>query len=132
VMGQAIPETNSENQIVGYIGTITEITEIKRAEESLKHERNLFRVLIDNLPDAIYVKDSECRKTIANVADVRNMGKQSETEVLGKTDFDLYPAEIAAGFYADDLSVIQTGRSVFNKEEFFFDKDGKKKLASYF
>jgi len=47
VMGQAIPETNSENQIVGYIGTITDITELKQAEESLKHERNLFRVLID-------------------------------------------------------------------------------------
>jgi PAS domain S-box-containing protein len=126
VMGQAIPETNSENQIVGYIGTITDITELKQAEESLKHERNLFRVLIDNLPDAIYVKDSECRKTIANVADVRIMGKQLEAEVLGKTDFDLYPPEIAAGFYADDLSVIQTGRSVLNKEEFFFNKDGKK------
>ena len=126
VMGQAIPEKNSENQIVGYIGTITDITKLKQAEESLKRERNLFRVLIDNLPDAIYVKDSECRKTIANVADVRNMGSQSESEVLGKTDFDVYPADIAAGFYADDLSVIQTGKSVLNKEEFFFNKDGKK------
>jgi PAS domain S-box-containing protein len=126
VMGQAIPEINSENQIVGYIGTITDITERKQAEESLKRERNLFRVLIDNLPDAIYVKDIECRKTIANLADVHNMGRQSEAEVLGKTDFDMYPAEIAAGFYADDLSVIQSGKSVLNKEEFFFDKDGKK------
>ena len=102
------------------------ITERKQAEESLKRERNLFRVLIDNLPDAIYVKDTECRKTIANVADVRNMGKQSEAEVLGKTDYDLYPAEIAAGFYADDHYVIQSGKSVINKEEYFIDKDGKK------
>ncbi|MGD0035997.1 MAG: PAS domain S-box protein, partial [Bacteroidota bacterium] len=126
VIGQASPETNPENQIVGYIGTITNITELKYVEESLKRERNLFRLLIDNLPDPIYVKDTEFRKTIANVADVRNMGRQSEAEVLGKTDFDLYPADIAARFYADDLSVIQSGKSVLNKEEFFLDKDGKK------
>ena len=105
---------------------IRNITERKQAEETLRRERNLFRVLIDNLPDAIYVKDTECRKTIANKADVYNMGRQSEAEVLGKTDFDLYPADIAAGFYADDLAVIRSGKSVINKEEFFFDKDGKK------
>ena len=105
---------------------VRNLTERKQAEESLKRERNLFRVLIDNLPDAIYVKDIECRKTIANVADVRNMGRQSESEVLGKTDFDFYPPDIAAGFYADDLSVIQSGKPILNKEEFFFDKDGKK------
>ena len=51
---------------------------------------------------------------------------QSEAEVLGKTDFDFYPEDIATGFYADDLSVIQSGKSIINKEEYFFDKDGKK------
>jgi PAS domain S-box-containing protein len=49
-----------EDQIVVIIRNITER---KQAEETLKRERNLFRVLIDNLPDAIYVKDTECRKT---------------------------------------------------------------------
>ncbi len=35
VMGQAVPEMNSENQIIGYVGTITDITERKRAEAAL-------------------------------------------------------------------------------------------------
>ena len=121
-----VPLSDKNGRVIGLIGTYEDITERKQAEESLRRERNLFRVLIDNLPDAIYIKDIECRRTIANVADVRNMGKQSEAEVLGKTDFELYPADIAAGFFADDLSVIQSGKSVVNKEEFFFDKDGKK------
>ena len=112
-----------EDQIVVIIRNITDR---KQSEETLKRERNLFRVLIDNLPDAIYVKDAECRKTIANVADVRNMGRKSEAEVIGKTDFDFYPADIAEGFHADDLSVVQSGIPVLNKEEFFFDKDGRK------
>jgi PAS domain S-box-containing protein len=71
------------------------------------------------------VKDTKSCKTIANVADVHNMGGQSEAEVLGKNDFDFYPKDIAAAFYADDQSVIQSGRPVLNKEEFFIDKDGK-------
>jgi PAS domain S-box-containing protein len=33
VMGQSIPEVNSENQIVGYVGTVTDITERKQAED---------------------------------------------------------------------------------------------------
>ena len=33
VMGQAVPEFNSDNQVVGYIGTITDITERKKVEE---------------------------------------------------------------------------------------------------
>ena len=36
VMGQAIPEKNSENEIVGYIGTITDITDRKNGEEEFK------------------------------------------------------------------------------------------------
>jgi PAS domain S-box-containing protein len=36
VMGQATPERNSENQIIGYVGTITDISERKRAEETIR------------------------------------------------------------------------------------------------
>jgi PAS domain S-box-containing protein len=108
-----------------YISTIRDITERKQTEETFQRERNILRTLIDNLPDAVYVKDTTCCKTIANRADVHNMGGQSEAEVLGKTDYDFYVADIAAAFYADDQSVIQTGQPILNKEEFFFDKDGK-------
>jgi len=97
----------------------------KLTEKELRHERNILRTLIDNLPDAVYVKDTKCCKTIANIADVHNMGGKTETEVLGKNDFDFYPKEIASAFYADDQSVIQSGQPIHNKEEFFIDKEGK-------
>ena len=38
VMGQAVPEINSEKQIVGYIGTITDITERKQAEQQAQRQ----------------------------------------------------------------------------------------------
>ena len=63
---------------------------------------------------------------MANPADVHNMGLQSETDVLGKNDFELFPKDVAEGFFADDQSVIQSGKAVRNREEYFIDEDGKK------
>jgi PAS domain S-box-containing protein len=110
-----------------HIATIRDITERKLAEEALRYERNLLRTVIDNLPDAIYVKDCTCRKTISNQADLRNMGVRSEAEVVGKTDFDFFPKELAEGFYADDQSVIQTGKPVIGREEYVLDDQGRKR-----
>src|ERR1035438_8351508 len=85
--------------------------------EELTLGRDLFHTLIDNLPDAIYAKDAEARKVIANPADLENLGCKTEADAIGKTDFDLFPPDIAAGFFADDQSVLQTGQPVINREE---------------
>ena len=45
------------------------------------------------------------------------MGCQTEAEVIGKTDYDFFPPEIAAGFFADDQSVLKTGQPIINREE---------------
>ncbi len=104
-----------------------DITERKHVEDALRLERILLRTVIDNLPDAIYAKDSACRKTLASLADVHNMGLQSEAEVLGKDDFELFPKELAEGFIADDRSVIETGQPVLNREEYVLDEAGQKR-----
>ncbi len=98
----------------------------RRMEAALTKERNLLRTIIDVIPEQIYVKDLACRKTIANLADVNSMGLHSEAEVLGKDDFELFPKEIAEGFIADDRTVIQTGHSVMNREEYMIDGQGQK------
>ncbi|MGA7160951.1 MAG: PAS domain S-box protein [Bacteroidota bacterium] len=100
---------------------------LKKTERTLSQERILLRTLIDHLPDAIFAKDISCRKTIANLADVHNMGFRSEAEVLGKDDFSLFPKEIAQGFFADDQSVVRTGTPVLDREEYFIDPEGRKR-----
>jgi PAS domain S-box-containing protein len=99
----------------------------RRMDAAITKERNLLRTLIDNIPDPIYVKDTSYRKTIANVADVHNMGLRSEAEVLGKDDFELFPKELAEGFIADDRAVIQTGQPVIDREEYVIDEQGQKR-----
>ncbi len=54
VMGQAIPEKNSENQVVGYIGTITDITERKNAEDALKVNEEKMRTIVEGTPHLFF------------------------------------------------------------------------------
>ncbi len=121
----AVP-INIEGKIIT-IGLDHDITDRMRIEEALRNERILLRTVIDNLPDAIYAKDKACRKTLANLADARNMGLESESEVLGKDDFELFPKELAEGFLNDDQSVIQSGQPVLNREEYVLDEKGQKR-----
>ena len=67
-----------------------------KPKQALAQERNLLLTLIHNAPDPIYVKDIESRFVICNVALVRQMGVATPDELVGKTDFDFHPQEMAA------------------------------------
>jgi len=103
-----------------------ELNERKRAEDALAEERNLLRTVIDNLPDYIYVKDTESRYVVSNNPHVRFLGATTPDEVIGKTVFELFPQELAAQYYADDQELIQSGQPLLNKEEYSIDKTGKR------
>jgi PAS domain S-box-containing protein len=121
---------DTQGKVIGFIGLGRDITERKRMEEVLAQERSLLRTLVNNLPDCIYAKDTAGRKILANPADLKNYHCQTEAEAIGKTDFDLFPREIAEKFYADDMKVIQ-GQAVTNREEYFLDDSrGKRWLLT--
>ncbi|MBI3152346.1 MAG: response regulator [Chloroflexi bacterium] len=101
-----------------------DVTQQKQAENNLYVERNLLRTLIDNLPDRVYVKDAQGRKTLSNTADMLASGAKTMQEVLGKTDFDTYPAELANKFWADDKFILETQTPVLNREELGLDENG--------
>ena len=121
------PIRDEHGTITHFLAVKEDITEQRQTALSLQYERTLLRTLIDNIPDTIYSKDINCRKTLANPADLKNMGAQSEAEVIGKDDFAFYPHDQAQKFYDDDQRVITTGESVINEEECIRDKDGKER-----
>lgn len=57
VLGQAIAETNSKNQVIGFVGTITDITENKKAVDLIRREKLLNDTIISNLPGIFYLYD---------------------------------------------------------------------------
>ncbi len=93
-----------------------EIAERERREGELGVERKLLRTVIDNVPDYIYVKDRKSRFIVNNLAVAQNLGFQPE-QVIGKTDFDFFPRDLAQQFYDDEQRVMDTGQSLISREE---------------
>lgn len=98
-------------------GTIQDITSSKKTENELSKINTLLNTLIENLPDAVYMKDTQYRKVIANKGDLINCGADRPEDVVGKTDFEIYPRETADKYFKDDRQVIEHGNKVLNREE---------------
>ncbi len=107
----------------------------KQSEETLYHERDLIRTLLENHPDFIYFKDKKARFQHISKRFCEFFGRSME-EIIGKSDIELFPEEIAKITHSEDLQVIKTGIALINKEESsagtwvlttkipWFDKDG--------
>jgi len=75
---------------------------------AIPYSHGILQAVIEATPDAIFVKDLEGRYVLINEAAARFLGK-SPAEIVGKNDFELYPAETARQFIEDDRTVLATG-----------------------
>jgi PAS domain S-box-containing protein len=99
------------------ITSIYDITERKQLQDAIKRERNLLKTLIDNLPDAVSLKDAEGRYLLNNKAHLQVIGAESQDEVTGRTAAEFFPAEDAATYAEDDRIVMSTGKMMLDKLE---------------
>ncbi len=87
-------------------------------------ESSFYR-LFDHMPDvAFFAKDEGFRFMCANQRFVERFGLSCEDEIVGKTDFDLFPVRLAENFRRDDEEVLQTGKLKLNIVELFFTDQG--------
>ena len=91
---------------------------------SLHDEHSLLRALIDNVPDFMYVKDVHSRFIVANAHVAYEVGEDSTEKLLGKTDFDFFPHELAAAYFADEQKVVRSGQPLHGHEEKSIGRDG--------
>ena len=97
----------------------------KRDGESTMKELAMLRAITANIPDMVYAKDVDSRFLLANQAAANNVGAASSAELLGKTDFDFFPHELAAGFFEDERKVLLSGQPQVSKEEYIPEASGK-------
>ena len=100
------------------------IDDLMESSAKLYAERSTLRTIIDSLPDVMYVKDREGRFVVANHALAQLLGVASPDALIGKTDFELFPRELAAAYDADERAIIESGVPLFNKEEPVLHADG--------
>lgn len=99
--------------------------QLMKERSILDNERRMLRALIDNIPDFMYVKDTESRFQLANSHVARVVGVESPDALLGKSDFDFYPHEQAMGFFEDEQTIIRSRQPLINREEKALDVAGK-------
>ncbi len=119
-----IPITDQQNKVTGFIGINRDITDLKMAQQQLSDERNMLRLIIDTIPDSIYVKDRDSKFILANEAAFQKIPQiNSESELIGKTDADLYP-KIGDRLHQQEQHIIETGEEQLNQSEIYYNSDG--------
>lgn len=87
--------------------------QMKQVTEAFAHHKELFKSVVDHLPVGVFCKDADdnFRFIIWNQCNADITGIPA-SEALGKTDFDLFPTEIAEKFRADDIRAMEENREV--------------------
>lgn len=124
------PVKGEDGILHGGVAVFTDVTRRKRAEQAFTAERNLLRTLIDRLPEHIFVKDRQSRYLLANTALMGLQKVSTQEELVGRSDFDFYPKEVAEQYRASDEVVFSTGEPLIEREEIAFDPSGARRWLS--
>jgi PAS domain S-box-containing protein len=95
-----------------------------RAQQALADEHDLLRNILDNLPDQVYLKNKEGRFVAANPATFRFFGASAFNEIIGKSDFDFFPHELADQFLSEEQGLLQRDQPCVNREAAITDAAG--------
>ena len=123
------PVNGSENPDVAKINARLESENARLAQDNVRLEQkyDLLRTLIDSLPDRIFVKNRQSRFLVNNLAHVQTMGATNQDEVLGKSDLDIFPTELAGQYYEDDQSMMKSGQPLDREEPTVNPRTGEKR-----
>ncbi len=106
------PLRGKNGEIQHYIAIKQDVTQRKQAEQALARERDLLQVLMDNLPDYIYFKDTDSRFTRINLAHARHLGLPKPEIAIGKTDAEFFPMRLARQKLVDEQRLFVTGQAI--------------------
>ncbi|HMF11784.1 MAG TPA: PAS domain S-box protein, partial [Gemmataceae bacterium] len=119
-----MPLRDQDGKIIGTFGISRDITERKEAEESVRASEALYHSLVEYLPQNIFRKNLEGRFTFANRKFCAILGRPLD-QIVGRTDYDFFPRELADKYRADDLEVVRAG-TMFDTVEEHVTPDGSK------
>ncbi|MBI3173222.1 MAG: PAS domain S-box protein [Chloroflexi bacterium] len=120
--GESIP---CEVRLVGMTGaqnhkvrfSATDITNRKRAEETLLANQGFLQTVMDNIPESIFWKNESLTYLGCNRAFAKDAGLASPAEIIGKTDWDMPWKDQAELYRADDRLVMDRQEPKLNYEE---------------
>lgn len=105
-----------------YSGIIRDISERKKAEDALRRSEQLLQDVVNNTTAVIYVKYADGRYLLANRR-FEQLFHLAADQILGHTDHEIFPKEIADAFRANDVTVLEKNSTV-EYEEYAPHSDG--------
>jgi PAS domain S-box-containing protein len=123
VTATKVPVRDAHDTVVGLVGISRDVTERMMAD-------HLLPILLDSLPDLVYVIDTQGHYVVDNAAHRNFLGVRTVEQIAGKTAFDFYPRELAERIRADDQAVLEARIPVLNREEQFTNHRGEKTPVS--
>jgi len=112
------------------IAFVQNISERKKKDMEIARIQQLHRAILDNIPDITWLKDTEGRFMAVNEAFSQACGVPVE-EIIGKTDMDFFPPDLAKRYMDDDKEIMRLKIRKFVDEP-FVNKGGEKKFIATF
>lgn len=113
-----IPLVGSDGKVIGTAGMARDITDRKHNETALNESREILqkfqsqqKAILDNIPHLAWLKDNDGKYLMANEAFCRYFNWKLD-EIIGKTDFDLCPLELAKDYVSKDLEVCKQRKAM--------------------
>lgn len=119
-----IPFYDEEGNCLGLFASISDITGAKILEKELAEEKKLFEIILNNIPGRIIFKDNKRRYIRASKSFLQKIGKESNDEVIGKTDYDFLDKDFADKTMADEKEIIESKKGRINFIEHEVKTDG--------
>ena len=97
-------------------GYTIDVTERRLAESALRQRESYLSAIIENQPGLVWLKDAESRFLMVNKTFAATCGLETPEQVVGKTDLDIWPQEVAEKYRADDHRTMHSA-APFTDEE---------------
>lgn len=125
--GSAVPLRDAEGRVVRWFGSCVDIEpEVQSARilesmvlegtQALRASEQRFRAFMDHSPAIAWIKDAQLRYTYLNPAHERAHGRRTQ-DVLGRDDYDLWPADVAAPLRENDNAALLAGERGIERVE---------------
>ncbi|HEV3006954.1 MAG TPA: response regulator, partial [Pirellulales bacterium] len=105
------PVYDSQGRRVGIQGMFWDVTAKKETEEALRQSEQRLQSILDNATAVIYVKSIDGRYVLVNRS-FESLFHRTRAEIVGQTDHDLFPREMADAFRANDQQVLAAGTAL--------------------
>jgi two-component system sensor histidine kinase UhpB len=112
-----LPFRAPDETIMAVVGIVRDVSERRQVQQTLELREAFLRGMLDNFPHLVWFKDPQGKFLVVNQPFAEAAGKAHPSELIGLSDFDIWPPELARGYVADDEEVMRTRQQKMVEEQ---------------